>query len=122
MRRVVLLVAVLLAAAIAPVRAEAATPGPHVWIIVLENESSATTFGPNSAAPYLAHTLTAQGAFLRQYYATGHLSLDNYLSMMSGQGPNPQTQSDCQFYTDFVGTGPLAALDGQAVGTGCVYP
>ncbi len=38
--------------------------------------------------------------------------------MVSGQGPNPQNQSDCQVYDDFVGTGPTS--HGQAVGTGCV--
>ena len=40
--------------------------------------------------------------------------------MVSGQAPNPQTQADCQFYTDFA-PGDVGA-DGQAMGTGCVYP
>src|SRR4051794_32600383 len=94
-------------------------PIKHVWIVVLENENYDTTFGPNSKAPYLAKTLTSQGQLLTQYYGIGHFSLDNYIAMVSGQPPNPQTQADCMFYNDFAGTvGP----DGIAVGQGCVYP
>ena len=40
--------------------------------------------------------------------------------MVSGQAPNPITQSDCQFYMDMV-PGTIGA-DGQAFGQGCVYP
>lgn len=95
----------------------------HVFIIILENENADTTFGPTSPAPYLALALPAQGAFLSQYFGTGHLSLDNYISMVSGQGPNLQTQADCQFYTDFNFIGmTVPGPSGQAIGTGCVYP
>jgi len=93
----------------------------HVFIIILENKGFDETFGPDSPAVYLSQTLTQQGQLLRQYYATGHVSLDNYVSLVSGQAPNPETQSDCQIYTDFVGAQGLDA-DGQAVGQGCVYP
>ncbi len=96
-------------------------PVGHVFVIVLENESYASTFGDPAADPYLARTLPSKGALLTQYYGTGHESNDNYIAMVSGQGPNPQTQADCQIYDDFVGTGPTA-VDGQAVGQGCVYP
>jgi hypothetical protein len=41
--------------------------------------------------------------------------------MVSGQGPNPMTMTDCQVYLDFVGL-PVLGLDGQAIGLGCVYP
>lgn len=92
----------------------------HVFLIVLENKSYTDTFGPNSAAPYLAKTLRADGALLPQYYATGHDSLDNYIAMMSGQAMTPQTSNDCNRYEDFHQTG--TAQDGQAVGQGCVYP
>jgi hypothetical protein len=92
----------------------------HVWIIVLENENFDSTFGPNSLAPFLSKTLPSQGVMLNQYYATGHVSLDNYISMISGQGPTVQTRVDCTFYDDFQLTG--ITPDGQAVGTGCVYP
>lgn len=92
----------------------------HVFVIVLENEGYNVTFGPTSKAPYLSQTLTSQGVLLSQYYGTGHVSLDNYIAMLSGQAATPQTRSDCQVYADFVQTG--LTPDGQAVGTGCVYP
>jgi hypothetical protein len=92
----------------------------HVWVIVLENENADDTFGEDSPATYLNGTLLPQGTHLTQYYATGHLSLDNYISMVSGQAPNPKTQADCTTYTEFVMTG-TADLD-QAIGEGCVYP
>ena len=101
--------------------AHASTPRVgHVFVIVLENKGYSATFGNPSADPYLARTLRSEGALLTQYFGTGHESNDNYISMVSGQGPNVQTQADCQIYDGFVGTGPL--IDGQAIGTGCVYP
>lgn len=92
----------------------------HVFVIVLENEGFDVTFGPNSKAPFLSQTLTSQGALLSQYFGTGHVSLDNYVAMISGQTATPQTRNDCQIYADFVQTG--LTPDGQAIGTGCVYP
>ena len=92
----------------------------HVFVIALENESYAATFGPGSPAPYLADSLPARGALLTQYFGTGHYSLDNYISMISGQAPDSATSGDCGIYADFVETG--FASDGQAVGAGCVYP
>jgi phosphatidylinositol-3-phosphatase len=92
----------------------------HVFIVVLENEDAADTFGDKTDIPYLAKTLTSEGAFVRNYYATGHLSLDNYISMISGQAPNPYTQADCPNYTNV--TPGMPASDGQIFGVGCVYP
>ena len=62
----------------APNRGER-SPFKHVFVIVLENQSFNTTFGPNSKAPFLSQTLTAEGVLLSQYYGTGHASLDNYI-------------------------------------------
>ena len=95
-------------------------PVKHVFVIVLENQGYASTFGNPSADPYLAQTLPSQGALLTNYYGTGHESNDNYVAMVSGQAPDPQNQGDCQYYTDFVGAGTVPP--GQAVGSGCVYP
>jgi Phosphoesterase family len=92
----------------------------HVFVIVLENEGFDVTFGPNSKAPFLSKTLTSQGVLLNQYYGTGHVSLDNYIAMLSGQAATPDTRNDCQIYADFVQTG--TTPDGQAIGNGCVYP
>ncbi|MGZ4201144.1 MAG: alkaline phosphatase family protein [Thermoleophilaceae bacterium] len=92
----------------------------HVFVIVLENEDAATTFGPGSPAPYLARTLPARGAFVPNYYGIGHNSLDNYIAMISGQAPNPVTQADCPLFANFLPG--LPAANGQAAGVGCVYP
>jgi hypothetical protein len=97
-----------------------APPIRHVFVIVLENESRATTFGVSSPAPYLAKTLTAEGAYVPNYYGTGHESNDNYISMISGQAPNALNQADCQTFQDLPSTG-LGAY-GQQPGIGCVYP
>jgi len=92
----------------------------HVFIINLENESYDVTFGPGSKATYLNATLVPQGKLLSQYHGIGHASLDNYLAQISGQAPNPATQTDCAKYIEFAMTATVAP--GQAVGTGCVYP
>jgi hypothetical protein len=95
-------------------------PVHHVFVIVLENEDYSATFGNPSAFPYLAGTLTKQGALLSNYYATGHESNDNYVSLVSGQPPNAQNQADCQLFDDFIGG--VTLPDGVETGTGCVYP
>ena len=92
----------------------------HVFVIVLENEGFDVTFGPDSKAPYLSKTLTSKGVLLSQYFGTGHASLDNYIAMLSGQAATPETRNDCITYADFNLTGITA--DGQAIGSGCVYP
>jgi phosphatidylinositol-3-phosphatase len=100
------------------------TPLPkihHVFIIVLENEGYDKTFGSNSNAPYLS-TMAQQGAILTNYYAIGHFSLPNYIAMISGQAPNPTTQADCVDFKDFTPRDPKIDADGQAMGSGCVYP
>jgi len=94
----------------------------HVFLIILENQSFATTFGPRSPAPYLARTLTAEGLLLTHYYAIGHNSLGNYIALVSGQAPNDDTQSDCLRYSDFTPAHPRFDPHGQALGHGCVYP
>jgi phospholipase C len=102
--------------------APAETPqAKHVFVVILENEGYSTTFGPNSAAPYLAKTLPRQGQLLTGYYGIGHNSNDNYLAMISGQAPNPQTQGDCQVFSDFESTGVFGPY-GQLSGQGCVFP
>ena len=95
-------------------------PIRHVFILVLENEGFDQTFGSATPATYLADSLPKRGALLTQYYGTGHFSLDNYTSMISGQAPDSATSADCGIYSDFVQTGTAAFQ--QAVGKGCVYP
>jgi phosphatidylinositol-3-phosphatase len=102
----------------------AATPESvhHVFLIVLENQSFDETFGPDTRAPYLARTLTAQGALLKNYYGIGHSSLDNYLALISGQAPNEQTQGDCPTYGEFQPSASGLDPHGQVLGVGCIYP
>ena len=66
----------------------------HVGVLVLENESESATWDPTGDARYL-NSLVARGAFAPNYYADGHVSLDNYITMTSGQPGNPDTDSDC---------------------------
>jgi phosphatidylinositol-3-phosphatase len=111
----------LCAAALAASPAGASTPRVrHVFVIVLENQGYSSTFGTPGADPYLAQTLPAQGALLENYFATGHESNDNYVSLVSGQPPNPENQSDCQSFDDF--TLASTRADGVEEGIGCVYP
>ncbi len=110
----------------------------HVWLIVLENKSyDATLTGLNDDS-YLSQTLPSQGALLTNYFGTGHSSLDNYLSLVSGQAPNTDDQGDCPAYDAMAGsvdlTGSLATnpdygqfvsaagADAPAGDNGCVYP
>jgi phosphatidylinositol-3-phosphatase len=97
-----------------------APPIRHVFLIVLENKSYADTFATSSQDPYLQRTLPQQGALLTRYYGTGHSSLDNYIAMISGQASTRETEADCEVFTDFAFK--RLDRDGQAVGTGCVYP
>jgi hypothetical protein len=126
-RRVVCAIALAVASvfagasrALAQQRRVAPPPIRHVFIIMLENEGFDSTFKEHSRAPYLADTLRKAGAFLRQYHGTGHLSLDNYISLISGMPPTPKTQADCALFEDFIETG--ITEDGQPIGNGCVYP
>ena len=98
----------LVAAMALPAPATAASPlgglptYDHVVVLVEENESFSATFAANSPAVYLNKTLVPQGVLADQYYGTGHVSLDNYIAMVSGQRATPFTATDCSginFYT-----------------------
>jgi hypothetical protein len=115
------LAAVVLTGCASSAAVAAPPPIKHVFVIVLENKDAAKTFSDSSEAPYLAKTLRSQGAFVPGYYGIGHLSNPNYLALVSGQAPNPQTQGDCQIFSEFL-PGQTTGPDGQAVGQGCVYP
>jgi hypothetical protein len=112
-----------------PVVRAALPPGSinNVLVIELENEDATSTFGPGSVATYLNGTLVPKGELLENYYATGHVSLDNYIAEISGQAPTPLTDSDCdlgQFVNVTPGTDDpnSATYPGQVDGNGCVYP
>lgn len=125
----------------------AAPPGAikHILVINLENESVDVTFPgcPADAVPsnanYLNCTLLKQGELIRNYYATSHVSLGNYIAEVSGQETNATLNSDCideaslvkppvlgQFTDITPGTDADATASpvfaGQVVGNGCVFP
>lgn len=107
----------------------------HVWVIVLENKSAESTYGTTASDsnqdPYLK-SLMPQGTFLANYYGTGHVSLDNYVSMVSGQPSTHDTETDCtQIWSDIVDAGSDSVnpkvlkagtdVNGHPSG-GCVFP
>lgn len=119
-----LLVSLLGVASAGPALAVAPRMPPihHVFVIVLGESATDSGFGTGSADTYLASTLPAQGALLENYYAIGHWGLDNYIALVSGQGPNIATQRDCMEVSDFRLHQPTLDSHGQALGFGCVYP
>ena len=92
-----------------------------MWVIELENQGYAQSFGTPSADPYLARTLPRTGALLENYYAIGHSSAANYIAQVSGQAPSLATQIDCPVWTPFPGQ-VMAGPYRQVLGEGCVYP
>ncbi len=110
----------------------------HVWLIILENKSYDASFTGLNNNTYLWKTLPSQGVLLKNYYGTGHFSLDNYISLVSGQATQPDTQADCPDYDLFGGSldmsgnrftnpdyGQVVSDNGPntAAGyNGCVYP
>ncbi|SER66706.1 hypothetical protein SAMN05443377_10582 [Propionibacterium cyclohexanicum] len=67
----------------------------HTWLIILENKSYDATFTGLNQNSYLWKTLPSQGVLLKNYFGTGHYSMDNYTSMVSGQSASLDVQSDC---------------------------
>ena len=110
----------------------------HVWLIILENKSYDASFTGLNNNTYLWQTLPEQGVLLKNYYGTGHFSLDNYVSLVAGQATQPDTQADCPFYDKFSGTldssgsvrtnpnygqvESAAGANAAAGSNGCVYP
>ncbi|HTQ36594.1 MAG TPA: alkaline phosphatase family protein [Steroidobacteraceae bacterium] len=92
----------------------------HVFVILLENKNYEDTFGNSTQDPYLQKQLVSQGALLTRYFGTGHVSLDNYIALISGQSPTPDTADDCPNFTNVEQTGTTG--DGQVIAAkGCVY-
>lgn len=108
----------------------------NILVVNLENESEGATFGPASPAKYLNDTLLKQGELIPDWYATGHVSLDNYIAQISGQGSTPSTNSDCINAATFSPTNLTgmyfdvspgadannSSFPGQVIGDGCIYP
>jgi hypothetical protein len=128
--------------AAAPLHTAVANPTPqntikYIMVVELENESYSTTFGPSSPAVYLNGTLRSDGELIPNWFATGHVSLDNYVAQLSAQGSTPSTNSDCidaatisqgnftgQYFDVTPGTDDPnhATFPGQVDGDGCIFP
>jgi phosphatidylinositol-3-phosphatase len=87
---------------------------------MLADEPYAATFGPESAAPYLARTLEKRGTLVPRYYGVAQGQLANGIALISGQGPTPSTAADCPTYTAVVPA--TIGGDWQVAGDGCVFP
>jgi hypothetical protein len=88
----------------------------HVWLIILENKSYDATFTGLNQNSYLWKTLPSQGVELTNYYGTGHFSMDNYISMVSGQAPQQDTQSDCSVANTNIGSNASIITSGANLG------
>jgi hypothetical protein len=95
-------------------------PVKHVFLIVLADQAYAQTFGPESPAPYIAHTLERRGELLVRFYGVAHEELADEVALISGLGPTPQTAADCPTFSDIVPG--QANSKGQYTGQGCIYP
>jgi hypothetical protein len=89
----------------------------HVWLIILENKSYDETFTGLNQNSYLWQTLPQQGALLTSYYGTGHFSMDNYISLVSGQSPSYGVQDDCSTTANMTNANSGIVSNGT-VGTG----
>ncbi len=108
----------------------------HVWLIILENKSYDATFSGLNQNSYLWKSLPKQGVLLKNYYGTGHSSMDNYLSLVSGQAPEEDTQEDCSVADTNFGSNATIVKSGKNKGqvastaganavngkNGCTYP
>jgi hypothetical protein len=92
----------------------------HVFLIVLGEAGYDDSFGKASSSEYFAKKLPEQGELLSNYYAVTQGGLANELALISGQGPTPQTATNCPEYTP-IAPGTLSA-EKQVEGSGCVYP
>ncbi|MGO9973565.1 MAG: hypothetical protein ACLP01_12325 [Solirubrobacteraceae bacterium] len=92
----------------------------HVFVIALSTPSYAAAFGSSSAAPYL-RSLEAKGTLLSDYESLGGGELADEIAMISGQGPNADTRSGCETYSEFP-PATAAKANGLVDGNGCVYP
>lgn len=92
----------------------------HVFLIVLGEAAYEDSFGKASASEYFAKKLPEQGELLSNYYAVAQGGLANEIALVSGQGPTPQTATNCPEYAPIL-PGTVSAEE-QVEGSGCVYP
>jgi hypothetical protein len=94
-------------------------PIGHLFLIMLSQQGFNQTFAP-AARTYLSTTLVRKGELMYDYYGVAGSPLANEIALLSGQGPTPQTESNCPNYSPLISAG--TGADGQVLGSGCVYP
>ncbi len=105
---------------VAPVPASLLAQIQHVWVISLSGDSFAAALASQSSAPYLTKQLIPRGTLLAHYSLVAASPAANDIALLSGQGPNPETEKGCPTYTALT----PATFDskGLAEGSGCLYP
>jgi phosphatidylinositol-3-phosphatase len=93
----------------------------HVFVIALAGHGFEATFGPTSAAPYLARELVPQGTLLTNYHSLGRADLPDYLAMIGGQPPNDDTRAGCPTFKEIPPTS-APSKSGEIAAAGCVFP
>ncbi len=97
-------------------------PIRHVFVIVLENESASTTFGPGLPRALSGPDAARRGRLRAQLLRhRPQVSNDNYIAMISGQAPNaaePGRLPGLQRLRARARSAPTA----RRTATGCVYP
>lgn len=98
-----------------------ATHVKHVFVVALAGHGLDATFGPGSAAPYLAGELRPKGALLTNHRSLGRSALADRIALIGGQPPNADTRAGCPVYREIApSTKPSKA--GEIATGGCVYP
>lgn len=73
-----------------------------------------------STMEYLNEAVRPQAIFLPNFHGVAPTLAASNLALLSGQGPNPATLTNCERLSPFATTG--TAEPGQLLGTGCLYP
>jgi hypothetical protein len=95
-------------------------PVKHIFLILLSDRGFYKSFAAGPRAGYLGGALRRQGELIQNYYAVAGAPLANEIALISGQGPTPQTASDCPVVSR-IRPG-LRGPHAQILGAGCVYP
>ncbi len=94
----------------------------HVWLIILENKSYNSEFlqGPATTLLSVADPALRGRPVAELPQSTGHTSMDNYITLASGQAPENDVQNDCSdANTQFASnTGDTASYNSNGVYNG----
>ena len=72
-----------------------------MWEIVLSDQGYEQSFADAKGHPYLATTLRRQGELITDYYGVAASPLANEIALISGQGPTPQTLTNCPVFAGY---------------------